>query len=51
MKTVSVKNLRGERAKNMAHSMKADVDKFGRTRSTVTGKYVAKKTSGKDEKK
>ncbi len=50
MKTVGVKHFRGQPAKKMAHSMKEDVERFGRTRSAVTGRYVTK-PSDKGKKK
>lgn len=50
MKSVSVKRFRGEPAKHMARSIKEDVEKFGRTRSAVTGRYVTK-ASDKGKKK
>lgn len=50
MKNSSVKHFRGQPAKHMAHSMKKDVEKFGVTRSAVTGRYVTK-PSDKGKKK
>lgn len=50
MKTVNVKHFRGQPAKDMARSMKKDVEAFGRARSSVNGKYAAK-SSEKGKKK
>ncbi len=44
------RHYRGQPAKNMAHSMKNDVEKSRRSRSAVTGKYVTK-AAGKQKKK
>lgn len=42
MKKVSVKHFRGQPAKDMASSVKGDVEKYKGTRSAVTGRYVTK---------